>query len=246
MFTYGDNDTFPLWYAQEVEGIRRDIRIVNLSLLAGGWYIDQINRKAYESARVPISFTHEQYHEGVRDWVAVQERFKSANLKDVMEFVASDHPNTKARSAYNNEVLDYIPTKNVYVPVEAKKVIANGTVSAKDSALIVDKVEIPIKKNNLNKSELMVLDIIATNNWERPIYFGIGMGSDNYMGLEKYFQLEGAAYRLVPIETNNKEYYSFGRIDTDILYDNVMNKFEWGNIKTRRSTSTIFTTTPLP
>ena len=77
----------------------------------------------------------------------------------------------------------------------------------------------------------MVLDIIATNNWERPIYFGIGMGSDNYMGLEKYFQLEGAAYRLVPIETNNKEYYSFGRIDTDILYDNVMNKFEWGNIK---------------
>lgn len=231
LFTYGDNDTFPLWYAQEVEGIRRDIRIVNLSLLAGGWYIDQINRKAYESDRVPISFTHEQYHEGVRDWVAVQERFKSANLKDVMEFVASDHPNTKARSAYNNEVLDYIPTKNVYVPVEAKKVIANGTVSAKDSALIVDKVEIPIKKNNLNKSELMVLDIIATNNWERPIYFGIGMGSDNYMGLEKYFQLEGAAYRLVPIETNTKEYYSFGRIDTDILYDNVMNKFEWGNIK---------------
>ncbi|MDE5639081.1 MAG: DUF2723 domain-containing protein, partial [Odoribacter sp.] len=164
LFTYGDNDTFPLWYAQEVEGVRRDIRIVNLSLLAGGWYIDQINRKAYESDRVPISFTHEQYHEGVRDWVAVQERFKSANLKDVMEFVASDHPNTKVRSAYNNEVMDYIPTKNVYVPVDAEKVIANGTVKAKDSALIVDKVEIPIKKNNLNKSELMVLDIIATND----------------------------------------------------------------------------------
>lgn len=231
LFTYGDNDTFPLWYAQEVEGVRRDIRIVNLSLLAGGWYIDQINRKAYESDRVPISFTHEQYHEGVRDWVAVQERFKSANLKDVMEFVASDHPNTKVRSAYNNEVMDYIPTKNVYVPVDAEKVIANGTVNAKDSALIVDKVEIPIKKNNLNKSELMVLDIIATNDWKRPIYFGIGMGSDNYMGLEDYFQLEGAAYRLVPIKTKNQEYYNFGRIDTDILYDNVMNKFEWGNIK---------------
>lgn len=231
LFTYGDNDTFPLWYAQEVEGVRRDIRIVNLSLLAGGWYIDQINRKAYESDRVPITFTHDQYHEGVRDIVPVQERFKSANLKDVMEFVASEHPNTKVRSAYNNEVMDYIPTKNVYVPVDAEKVIANGTVKSKDADLIVDKLEIQIKKNNLNKSELMVLDIIATNNWERPIYFGIGMGTDNYMGLENYFQLEGAAYRLVPIQTPQHEYLGFGRIDTDILYDNVMNKFEWGNIK---------------
>lgn len=231
LFTYGDNDTFPLWYAQEVEGVRRDIRIVNLSLLAGGWYIDQINRKAYESDRVPISFTKDQYHEGVRDWVSVQEQFQSANLKDVMDFVASDHPNTKLRSAYNNELMDYIPTKHVYIPVDSAEVIANGTVKAKDAGKIVKQVDITLKKNNLNKSELMVLDIIATNNWKRPIYFGIGMGSENYMGLEDYFQLEGAAYRLVPIKTQNNEYYSFGRIDTDILYDNMMNKFEWGNIK---------------
>lgn len=234
LFTYGDNDTFPLWYAQEVEGVRRDIRIVNLSLLAGGWYIDQINRKAYESDRVPISFTHEQYREGVRDWTVVQDRFKSANLKDVMEFVGSDHPNTKLRSSYNNELVDYIPARHVYLPVDSAKVIANGTVRPEDAGEILKQVDITLKKNNLNKSELMVLDILATNNWERPVYFGIGMGTDNYMGLESYFQLEGAAYRLVPIRTKDTTPYEYGRIDTDILYDNMMNKFEWGNIKDPR------------
>ncbi len=231
LFTYGDNDTFPLWYAQEVEGIRRDIRIVNLSLLAGGWYIDQINRKAYESDKVPISFTHDQYHEGVRDWVSVQERFKSANLKDVMQFVASDHPNTKLRLQYGNETIDYIPTRHVYIPVDSAKVVANGTVNPENADQIVKQVDITLKKNNLNKSELMVLDIIATNNWERPIYFGVGMGPDNYMGFEEYFQLDGAAYRLVPIKTKADYYYDYGRIENDTLYNNIMNKFDWGNIK---------------
>lgn len=230
LFTYGDNDTFPLWYAQEVEGVRRDIRIVNLSLLAGGWYIDQIARKAYEGEPVPISLTNDQYHEGVRDWVVIQEQIKSANMKDVMSFVGSDNMNTKLKTT-SDEVLDYIPTRNVYFPVDSAKVIANGTVKAKDTDKIVKQLDINLKGNALNKSQLMVLDILATNNWERPIYFGIGMGPDSYMGFEKYFQLEGAAYRVVPIETNPENYYDYGRIDSDILYDNVMNKFEWGNIK---------------
>lgn len=230
LFTYGDNDTFPLWYAQEVEGVRRDIRIVNLSLLNGGWYIDQINRKAYESDRVPISLTHDQYHDGVREWTVVQEQIKSANLKDVMAFVASDNPNTKVRT-YSGESLDYIPTRNVYIPVDSAKVIANGTVRPEDADKIVKQVTIPLKGNMISKSSLMVLDILATNNWERPVYFGIGMGPDSYMGFENYFQLEGAAYRVVPIYTKATDYYEYGQIDSDILYDNLMNKFEWGNIK---------------
>lgn len=230
LFTYGDNDTFPLWYAQEVEGVRRDIRIVNLSLLAGGWYIDQINRKAYDSDRVPVSFTPEQYHDGVREWVAIQELVKSANLKDVMAFVASDDPNTKVRTT-SGEVGDFIPTRNVFIPVDSAAVIANGTVKPEDADKILKQVDIQLKGNSLNKSQLMVLDILATNNWKRPVYFGIGMGSENYMGFEDYFQLEGAAYRVVPIRTKPDAYYEFGRIDTDILYDNIMNKFEWGNIK---------------
>lgn len=229
LFTYGDNDTFPLWYAQEVEGVRRDIRIVNLSLLAGPWYIDQIKRKAYESPAVPISFTRNQYRDGKRDQVGIVERYQKAKLKDAMEFVASDLPQTKL-TGYS-EPLDYIPARNLYIPVDSAQVIATGTVKPENADQMVKEMDITLKGNFLNKSQLMVLDIISTNNWERPIYFGIGMGADSYMGFEKYFQLEGAAYRLVPVQTEDSGYYDFGRIDTDILYDNVMNKFEWGNIK---------------
>lgn len=196
LFTYGDNDTFPLWYAQEVEGFRRDVRIVNLSLLAGDWYIDQMKRKAYESDGVPISFTKDQYHAGVRDFVTIEERVQQPfSMKEVMEFVASDRPETKS-NRYQGGAVDFIPTRSLYIPVDKEKVLANGTVQPKDSALIVDRVEIQLKGSSLNKSQLMVLDILATNNWERPVYFGVGMGQDSYMGFDKYFQLEGAAYRL--------------------------------------------------
>lgn len=181
LFTYGDNDTFPLWYAQEVEGFRRDVRIVNLSLLAGDWYIDQMKRKAYESDGVPISFTKDQYHAGVRDFVTIEERVQQPfSMKEVMEFVASDRPETKS-NRYQGGAVDFIPTRSLYIPVDKEKVLANGTVQPKDSALIVDRVEIQLKGSSLNKSQLMVLDILATNNWERPVYFGVGMGQDSYM-----------------------------------------------------------------
>ena len=229
VFTYGDKYTFPLWYVQELEGVRRDVRVVNLSLLSGSWYIDQMKRKAYESSGVPISFTHEQYRDGKRDYVLIRDQFKEGNLKDVMEFVASDLPQTKLQG-YIKE-LDFIPTRNVILPVDSAKVIANGTVKPQDADQIVKDLRLHLPMQGLTKSQLMVLDILSTNNWERPVYFGIGMGSDAYMGLEKYFQLEGAAYRVVPIETKEAEFYDYGRIDSDILYDNIMNKFEWGNIK---------------
>jgi hypothetical protein len=188
LFTFGDNDTFPLWYAQEVEGVRRDIRVVNLSLLAGDWYIDQMKRRAYEAPGVPISFTKEQYHTGKRDLIPIVERFDRAfNLKDVMAYVGSDMPDSKLTNVYQKPV-DYIPSSRVYIPVDSGKVLANGTVRPEDAGKIVNRLEITLPKKTLNKSELMVLDIIANNDWDRPIYFGIGMGSDNYLKYDTYFQ----------------------------------------------------------
>ncbi|MDR0765807.1 MAG: DUF2723 domain-containing protein [Odoribacteraceae bacterium] len=231
LFTFGDNDTFPLWYAQEVEAVRRDVRVVNLSLLGSDWYPDQMKRRVYESPAVPISFTSEQYH-GKRNQVFIKEEYDRAfNLKDVMDFVKSDRPETKLSS------YDYIPTLKVYVPVDAAKVIANGTVRPEDADKIVNRLDItlPANKRSLYKNDLMMLDIIATNNWERPIYFGVGMGADTFLGFDKYFQLEGATFRLVPIENPDSADDGIpgvsGRINTRILYDNLMNKFEWGNIK---------------
>ena len=235
LFTYGDNDTFPLWYAQEVEGVRRDIRIVNLSLLAGPWYIDQIRRKAYDSPAITTSLENKQYRDGKRDRVYILERYKRANLKEAIEFVGSDLPQTKLKEQGMPQDLDYIPSRNLFLPVDSAKVIANGTVKPENAEKIIKELQIHLQGNGLNKSEMMLLDIIATNNWERPIYFGIGIPTDAYMGLEKYFQLEGATYRLVPIETKaeRSDYgaMEYGRIDSDILFNHIMNKFEWGNIK---------------
>jgi len=231
LFTYGDNDTFPLWYVQEVEGFRRDIRIVNLSLLSGDWYIDQMKRRVYETAPVPLSMTKNEYHAGVRDQVVIEDQFKSANAKEAVGFVLSDDPRTKTTNY--TEKFDFIPTRHLLFPIDSAKAIANGSVSLQNADKIVKNIEITLSGNHLNKSQLALLDIIATNNWERPIYFGIGMGKDSYMGFEKYFRLEGAAYRVVPIksESNEEETMEFGEINTDILYNNMMHKFVWGNIK---------------
>ena len=230
LFTYGDNDTFPLWYAQEVEGIRRDIRIVNLSLLAGDWYINQMRNKAYESAPIPMSFTADKVEPGKRDQVPVIERLEGEeSLAQMLEFVASDNKGTKVEMQ-TGRMLDYFPGRNVYLPVDSAKVVNNGTVKPEDAHLIKKKLDWKIKRNYLYKNDIMVYDIIASNNWERPVYFSVGMGVSSFLGLEKYFQLEGAAYRLVPIETKTNS-LELGRIDSDILYDNFMNKFEFGRIK---------------
>lgn len=230
LFTYGDNDTFPLWYAQEVEGIRRDIRIVNLSLLAGDWYINQMRRKAYDSDPVPMSLTADKIEPGIRDQIPVLDRLEDAELlSQMVKFVGSDNKGTRVETQ-SGRMLDYFPGRNVYVPVDSAKVIANGTVRPEDAHLIKDKLEWKIKRNYLYKNDLMVYDIIASNNWERPIYFSVGMGADSFLGLEKYFQLEGAAYRLVPIETKSQG-MEYGHVNTDLLYDNFMNKFTFGGIK---------------
>ncbi len=231
LFTNGDNDTFPLWFAQEVEGYRTDIRIVNLSLLNTDWYIDQMKRKAYESEPVPFNVSESKYRQGKRDIVLLQEdprlEGKYIDAKQAIKF-AFDDKNTLPVGG--GDRLSFIPTKKFELKVDKANVLKNGTVQLKDSALVVDKVQWSINKTYLLKNQLMVLLLLAENNWERPIYFAVTTGRDAYLGLEDYFQLEGLAYRLVPIKSANSNPNLSGRVATDIMYDNIMNKFKWGNM----------------
>jgi hypothetical protein len=229
LFTNGDNDTFPLWYAQEVEGIRTDVRVVNLMLLNMDWHIDQMRRKAYESEVLPISLTPDKYINGTRDVVFVQERTKQqADLKDIIEFVSSDLPQAKVESS-SGEKFNFIPTKNFRLPVDTSLVLKNGTVSQKDREKILPFIEWTFNRNSIGKSGIIVMDILAHNNWERPIYFA-SLGHEGTLGLENYMQLEGLAYRLVPIKSQSMGRYEAGRVEVDKLYDNLMNKFRWGGM----------------
>jgi hypothetical protein len=232
IFTNGDNDTFPLWYNQEVEGVRKDIRVCNLSYFQTDWYIDQMKSKAYESAPLPISFEHDSYVQGKRDIIYLMEdpRVKGAvELKQAIEFVKDDNPRTKLEQA---EGAAYIPSKKLFFVVDKEAVIRNKAVPAQDYDKIVDTLKIDFgKRHYITKDELMVLDMIAHNNWERPLYFAITVGRDKYLNLQDYFQLEGFAYRLVPIKTETSDGgLNVGRVDSKAMYENVMNKFKWGNM----------------
>jgi len=227
LFTNGDNDTFPVWYAQEVEGIRTDVRVCNLSLLQTDWYIDQMKRKAYLSDAVPFSLPREKYRQGTLDVVYfienpdVVDTSRYYNLEDLMKFVVSDNPNTKFQSQIG--LLDYFPTKKFMIPVDKEKVLANGTVSPELADQIAPAIEWKLNRDGIQKNHLMVLDLLAHFKWERPIYFAMTIGEENYLDLQEYFQQEGLAYRLVPVRTNSLE--GNGRINTKVMYDNLMNKF---------------------
>ena len=229
LFTYGDNDTFPLWYAQEVEGIRTDVRVVNLSLLGTDWYIYQMTKRAYDSAPVPFSFSRDKYRQGVRDLLPVVDKVRRyAPLKDVMDFVASDDERTKVMASDGTE-MNFLPANLLQIPVDSAKVVNSGLVPAANAEHMVDTIEFKLTKTYITKSDMMVLDLLANFNWDRPIYFASSIGNDNYMDLQDYFRLEGFAFRLVPYKTKG-ENGDIGDVNTDILYDNVMNKFKWGRM----------------
>lgn len=229
LFTNGDNDTFPLWYAQEVEGIRTDVRVVNLSLLQTDWYINQMRRAAYESAPVPFTIPAEKYTQSKREVIYMMDKGSGPmSLKKAIDFAVSDDLENKLD--YGNKPLDYFPSKSFYVPVDSMQVMREKVIAVKDTARLAKAIKWSINRQYLTKNDLMVLDLIAHNNWKRPIYFAVTTGSEAYLGLEEYFQLEGLAYRLVPIKNTENEMAQGGRVNTDIMYDNIMNKFAWGGL----------------
>ena len=233
IFTNGDNDTFPLWYAQEVEGIRTDVRVCNLSLLNTDWYIDQVKRKAYDSEPIPMQMIWDQYKQGTRDYMPVLPQSGQAmNIKTVVNDILNDAK--KVRFSSNKE-MNFIPTNKFILEVDSAKVVQNGTVPPELAHLIVDKIEWEIPNNVLQKNMIAMMDILANFNWDRPLYYAVTTGNDAYFGLEKYFQLEGMAYRLVPIKTDKpNEDMAIGRINTDVLYNNLMNVFTWGGLNDPR------------
>ncbi len=230
LFTNGDNDTFPLWCAQEVLGVRTDVRVVNLSYLTADWYIEQMQRKVYDSDPVPFSMTKDKYEAGKRDVVYIVPSIKDYTpIKEVIDFVASDNPATKTLSGVSERV-DYLPTRMLSLKVDTAKVLANGTVSPAFAKSVVPVMKWDLgKRNVIYKSNLMILDLIANNNWNRPVYFVFPSSEDTYLGLSKYARLDGFACRIVPVE-GKVNTHEFGSIDSKILYDNLMNKFKWGNI----------------
>lgn len=262
IFTIGDNDTFPLWYAQEIEGIRRDVRIVCTSLFNVDWYIDQMKRKAYDSEPIPSKITHEQYKWGTRDYIIKEVVTKDTlEINSFMDFITSDDDRTKYGYVLKQQGYDistqrrqdleanYAPTENIRIPVNKKAVLENGIVARKDADKIVDYIDIKITNQAIYKNRMMMLDIIAQNNWERPIYFSGGaFGNDDYIWMKDYLQLDGFAYKLVPIKTpvDKKNPFDMGRIDSEKMYRLVKN-WEWGNsgnpnvyhdVETRRNSIT--------
>ncbi len=233
LFTNGDNDTFPLWYLQEVEGYRTDVRIVNLTLGSTDWFIDMIKRQAYEGKPVKLQMVKDDYRQGTRDFLPIDDRATNnayINVDDVVDFVLDD---SKKALLGNNQRMNYFPTRKFRLPVDSSTVVANGTVASKDAGRVLKALEWEVKGRYIVKSELLMLDILAQNDWERPIYFASTMPKKSYFGLENYMQQEGFAYRLVPYKSkrDNNQFGYFGEVQTDIMFDNMMNNFEFGNME---------------
>ncbi len=230
LFTIGDNDTFPLWYMQEVEGYRTDIKIINTSLLATDWYIDQMKRTTYDAPPIPSQLNHQQYKHGTLD-VAYhtgqsEERW---DLKDFMKWISSDDKRTYIE-VKENTFEKFYPSNKLRLQVDKQAVLKNGIVKAKDADSIVAYMDLDIDRVGLTKNRTLMLDILANNNWERPIYFTGGSNADEeYLWLKDYLQLDGMSFQLVPIKTTS-EYgiLGMGRMDADKSYD-IMKDWDFGN-----------------
>lgn len=231
LFTIGDNDTFALWFAQQILGYRTDVRIVNTSLFATDWYIDQMKRQAWESEPIPGQLEHEDYLYGTNDAVWYQPITQDTMLIDTwINWIKSDDPRTEAE-LMSGQTVSTFPTKNIRIPVNKENVIENGIVPPEDAELIVDHIDIHLEGDIIYKNRLLMLDIISGNDWERPIYFtGGSFGDDDYIWMKDYLQLDGVAYKLVPIRTpvDPRNPYEMGRIDSEKMFEIVTN-WDWGN-----------------
>ena len=230
LFTYGDNDSFPVWYVQDVEKVRPDIRVANLSYIQAGWYIDMMRQKAYDSDPLPLSLGSEKYVEGAREQLPVNNRVdKPVNLKEIIKFAGSDDSKYKIDVSGRGDYMNYLPANKFIIDVDSSQVLSNGTVKGYYKDRLLSPIIWEYSETNAFKGDLAIMDLISTNNWKRPVYISTTVPSSQYKGLEKYFVQEGLAYRIVPVKIDKPEKGEFGMIDPEVMYDNLMNKFTWGN-----------------
>jgi hypothetical protein len=233
LFTNGDNDTYSLWYDQEVEGIRPDVRIICISLFSGDWYIHQMQGKMNQSAPLPITLPFDKYKEGTRDVIYFNDAHIKGpvELRDVFDFLTTDDNRVKA-TYQDGSMLNYLPTKNFKITVNPDEVVKNGVVTPAQKSKVTNSMEWKYTSNYVMKDNLAMLDILAHNNWQRPICFTTTMGNESMMGLQPYLYKEGFVYHLIPFKKDTaKTTGAGGKTNSLVMYGNVVNKFKFGNYK---------------
>ncbi|MFA5848534.1 MAG: DUF2723 domain-containing protein [Bacteroidales bacterium] len=226
LVTHGDNDTFPLWYIQEVEGVRTDVRIMNTSLLGTDWYIDQMKYQVYDSKPLPLSIPKKDYLYGTNDMLQIVDRLnKPVPIKAVIDLISNPDAKMKAE---NGKSYSFFASRKLILPVNVQNAIACGIISAADSVPDSIELTIPEGKRVLTKTEMMVLDLLANYNWDRPIYF-VAMGGDLEIGIKEYLEYDGFAYKFVPIKSKSS-IGNPGRVNAEGLYKKLMSVYRWGNL----------------
>ncbi|MCF0062326.1 DUF2723 domain-containing protein [Dyadobacter chenwenxiniae] len=229
LFTGGDNDTFPLWYLQEVEGVRTDVRVCVQTFLGLDWYIEQLKRKTNKSEPLPLSLDMDDYAMGKNDFVPFYEvpSVKSGiNLKEYLELVNQENKAIQVPLT-SGDMTSILPSSTLFLPVDAEKVKSMNIIKSALLPMLSDSMSWNIGTKDLYKSDLVMLDIIATNNWKRPVYFSSTMGATHNLGLQEYMQLEGYTYRLLPVRVQGA---SDGYVNAEIMYDNMMKKMKWRSL----------------
>ncbi len=230
LFTYGDNDSFPVWYVQDVEGIRTDVRVANLSYIQAGWYIDMMRQKAFKSDPLPFSLGSEKYIEGTRTQMPVNKTTdKPADIKEIVRFLSLDDRKFHVDISGRGDFVNYLPTGKLNIDVDTSLVLSNGTVKPYYKDMLVSPMLWEYAESDVLKGDLALIDLLATNEWKRPVYFSTTVPSSQYKGLEKFFIQEGMAYRIAPVKVKETSPGEYGMIDPFVMYDNLMNKFKWGN-----------------